>query len=95
MSEKTYIEVKKTSDNVGGKPTCGFSLQHNTFYSALNYAQDFGTTVKESLKRTTSSKRDTLTKEKSNYPVLNTFMPLSALSTMSLPLVQTVIEFAN
>ena len=44
MSKKPYIEVKKTSDNVGGKPTCGFSLQHNTF-SALNYAQDFGTGV--------------------------------------------------
>ena len=59
--DKIYIEVKKTSDNAGGKRTYGFSLQHNTF-SALNYAQDFGTTVKESLKRTTSSKRDTLTK---------------------------------
>ena len=47
---------KKTSNIAGGKPTCGFSLQHNTF-NALNYAQDFGTTVKESLKRTTSSKK--------------------------------------
>ena len=53
---KIYIGVKKTADIAGGKPTCGFSLQHNTF-SALNYAQDFGTTVKESLKRTTSSKK--------------------------------------
>ena len=61
--DKIYIEVKKTSDNAGGKPTCGFSLQHNTF-SALNYAQDFGTTVKESLKRTTSSKWATLTKSR-------------------------------
>ena len=52
---------KKTSDNAGGKPTCGFSLQHNTF-SALNHAQDFGTTVTEWLKRTMSSKRATLTK---------------------------------
>ena len=59
--DKIYIEVKKTSDNAGGKPTCGFSLQHNTF-SALNYAQDFGTTVKESLTRTTNSKRAILTK---------------------------------
>ena len=58
---KNLYRGKKISDNVGGNPTCGFSLQHNTF-SALNYAQDFGTTVKESLKRTTSSKRDTLTK---------------------------------
>ena len=53
---------KKTSDNVGGKPTCGFSLQHNTF-SALNYAQDFGTTVKKLLKRTASSKRAKFTHE--------------------------------
>ena len=53
----------KTSDNAGGKPTRGFSLQHRTF-SALNYAQDFGTTVKESLKRTTSSKGATLTKSR-------------------------------
>ena len=59
--DKIYIEVKKTSDSAGEKPTCGFSLQHNTF-SSLNYAQDFGTTVKESLKRTWSSKRATLTK---------------------------------
>ena len=35
------------------------------------------------------------THEKSNCPVSNTFMPLSALSTMSLPSVQTVIEFTN
>ena len=32
---------------------------------------------------------------KVEYPVSNTFMPLSALSTMSLPSVQTVIEFTN
>ena len=53
--DKICIEVQKTSDNAGGKPTRGFSLQHKTF-SALNYAQDFGTTVKQSLKRNTSSK---------------------------------------
>ena len=47
--EKNLYRGKKTSDNVGGKPTCGFSLHHDTF-SALNYAQDFGTTVNESLK---------------------------------------------
>ena len=56
-----YRGKKKPSDNASGKPTCGFALQHNTF-SALNYAQDFGTTVKESLKRTKSSKRATITK---------------------------------
>ena len=59
--DKICIEVQTTSDNAGGQPTRDFSLQHKTL-SALNYAQDFGTTVKESLKRTTSSKRDTLTK---------------------------------
>ena len=59
---KIYIGVKKTADIAGGKPTCGFSLQHNTF-SALNYAQDFGTTVKKLLKRTASSKRAKFTHE--------------------------------
>ena len=61
--DKVCIEVQKTSDNAGGKPTRNFSLQHKTF-SALNYAQDFGTTVKESLKRTRNSKRATLTKSR-------------------------------
>ena len=56
--------------------------QHKTF-SALNYAQDFGNRVKESLKRTSNLKWATLT----NCPMSNTFMPLIALSTMSLPLV--------
>ena len=28
---KIYIEVQKTSDNRGGEPTRGFSLQHKTF----------------------------------------------------------------
>ena len=35
----------------GGKPIRDFSLQHKTF-STLNYARDFGATMKESLKRT-------------------------------------------
>ena len=61
--DKICIEVQKGSDNRGGKATRGFSLQHKTF-SALNYAQDFGTTVMESLKRTTSSKWATLTKSR-------------------------------
>ena len=61
--DKICIEVQKGSDNRGGKATRGFSLQHKTF-SALNNAQDFGTTVKESLKRTTSSKWATLTKSR-------------------------------
>ena len=79
--DKICIEVQTTSDNAGGLPTRGFSLQHITL-SALNYAQDFGTTVKESLKRTTRSKWAILTKSR-NCPMSNTFMPLSAVSTMS------------
>ena len=96
MSKKTYIEVKKISDNVGGKPTCGFSLQHNTF-SALDYAQDFGTTVKESLKRTTSSRNFTtnvpkiLVLKSSSEQIFSRKLPLGAL----VPLVQSVIEFTN
>ena len=80
--DKICIEVQTTSDNAGGQPTWGFSLQHKTF-SALNYAQDFGITVKESLKRTTCEYEVGYTHEKSNCPVSNTFMPLSALSAMS------------
>ena len=53
---------KRTSDNVGGKRTRSFSLQHKIFI-ALNYAQDLGTSVKESLKRSTSSKWPTLTEK--------------------------------
>ena len=46
--DKICIEVQKTSaDNAGGKPARGFTLQHKIF--ALNYAQDFRTTSKESL----------------------------------------------
>ena len=44
--------------------------------------------MKESLKRTTNSKG--CTQEKSNCPLINSFMPLAALSTMSLPSVQSV-----
>ena len=58
--DKICFEVPKTSDNAGGKPTLVGTLQHKTF-SALIYAQDFGTTVKQSLKGTTSSKWATLT----------------------------------
>ena len=35
------------------------------------------------------------THKKSNCPVSNTIMSLSALSTMSLPSAQTVVEFTN
>ena len=46
---------------------------------AFNYAQDFGTTAKESLKRTKNSNLATLTKSRIAGPVSNTFIPLSAL----------------
>ena len=49
MSAKSVKSVQKTSDNASGKHTRGFSLQHKTF-SALNYAQDSGITVRNGLK---------------------------------------------
>ena len=42
--DKVCTKVQKTSGNAGEDPTPGFSLRHKTF-SALNYAQGFGTTV--------------------------------------------------
>jgi len=61
--ESGCIKVQKTSDNAGGKPTGSFSLQHKTI-RAFNYAQGFGTTSKESLKRLTNWKWATLTKSR-------------------------------
>ena len=52
-------------------------------FSALNYSQDFGTIVKESLKRITKWAAKYFTHYKSYYPVPDTSMPLSALSTMT------------
>ena len=83
--DKICIEVQKTSDNAGGKLTRGFSLQHTTF-SALELQ------LRNRFKELRSSWKG-YTHEKSNCPVSNIFMPFSALSTMSLPSVQTVIEF--
>ena len=92
--DKICIEVQTTSDNAGGQPTWGFSLQHKTF-SGLNYAQDFATTVKESLKRTTSTKWVTLTKSRIvPCQILSCLCQHSQLC-LDLPLVQTVIEFTN
>ena len=45
--------------------------------SVLNYAQDFGTIVKESLKRTTKWAAKYYTQDKSHYPVPDTSMSLS------------------
>ena len=55
-------------------------------FSALNYAQGFGAMVKELQIRSGLQSR----KDEYYCPVTNTFMPLSALSTMSPPSVQTV-----
>ena len=89
MSTKSVSRYKKTSDNAGGKPTRDFSLQHKTF-SAFNYAQDFGTTVKESLKRTRNSNWATLTKSRIvPYQILSW---LCQQSQLALPSVQTVTK---
>ena len=92
--DKICIEVQTTSDNAGGQPTWGFSLQHKTF-SALNYAQDFGTTVKESLKRTTSTKWVTLTKSRIVPCQILWCLCQHSQLCLDLPSVQTVIEFTN
>ena len=67
------------------------AVSHETF-STLNYAQDFGTIVKESLKRITTWAAKYFTRDKSYYPVPDTSMPLSAVSTMALPAVQTMAK---
>ena len=66
-------------------------FKHETF-SALKYSQDFGTMVKESLKRITNWFEKYFTHDRSYYPVPDTSMPLSALSTMALPAVQRVTK---
>ena len=66
-------------------------FKHETF-SALNYSQDFGTIVKESLKRITNWFAKYFTHDRSYYRVPDTSMPLSALSTMALPAVQRVTK---
>ena len=81
------MKVQKTFDNAGGKPTRGFSLQHQTFFtSALPYAQDFGITVNYEFEVA-------YIHEKSNCPVSNTFMPfVSTHNLQSLQSVQTVTK---
>ena len=86
--DKGCIRYKKLpTTQVENLHAASHFTQHKTF-SALNYAQDFGNRVKESLKRTTNLKWTTLT----NCPMSNTFMSLLALSTMSLPLMQTMTK---
>ncbi len=57
-------------------------FKHETF-SFLQYAQDFGTTVKESLKRTTTWAAKYYTHDKSYYPVPESAMPLWATKVMT------------
>ena len=88
MSTKSVSRYKKLlTTQVENLLAVSHLIQHKTF-SALSYAQDFGNRVKGSLKRTTSS---TFT-EMSNCPMPNAFMPLLALSTMSLPSVRTMTK---
>ena len=92
--DKICIEVQTTSDNAGGQPTRDFSLQHKTL-SALNYAQDFGTTVKESLKKTTSTKWVILTESRIDPCQILSCLCQHSQLCFDLPSVQTVIEFTN
>ena len=87
MSITVCMEVQNTSDNAGRWKTYSTQLltSFNTKHLALNYAQAFGNRMKESLKKNHEFK-------KSNCPMSNTFMPLLALSTMSLPSVQTMTK---
>ena len=67
-------------------------FKHRETFSTFNYAQDFGTIVKGSLNRITTWTTKFFTYEKSYYPVPDTSMPLTAVSTMALPAVQTVTK---
>ena len=88
MSTKSVSRYKKLlTTQVENLLAVSHLIQHKTF-SALSHAQDFGNRVKGSVKRTTSS----IFTEMSNCPMPNTFMPLLALSTMSLPSVQTLTK---
>ena len=75
-----------TSDNAVGKPIHAVShFKHTETFTPLNYVQDFGTIVKKSLK----------THDKSYYTVPDTSMPLSELSIMALPAVQTMSKLTK
>ncbi|CAH3186656.1 unnamed protein product, partial [Porites lobata] len=57
-------------------------FKHETF-TVLQYAQDFGTIVKESIKRTSRWAAKYYTHDKSYYPVPQSAVPLSAVATMA------------
>ena len=82
--DKVCIEVQKILiTQVENLHAISHFIQHKTF-SALNYAQDFRNRMNESLKRTTNSK--------SRIVPCQILSSLSALSTMSLPSVQTMTK---
>ena len=97
MSTKAESRYKRNaSNNAGGNPTRNFSLRHKTF-SALNYAQDFGPTGKESLKRLKRIRprirnSQATDSRKVELSLVSSFIPSSELSTMSFPSVQTVTK---
>ena len=72
---KGVFELKKKTSNRSFR-TEGASP------SVLQYAQDFGTIVKESLKRTSRWAAKYYTHDRSYYPVPQSAMPLSAIVTM-------------
>ena len=57
----------------------------NETFTALQYAQDFGTISKESLKRTTKWGAKYFTHEKSYYPVQKSSMELGDVNVMKPP----------
>ena len=57
-------------------------FKHETF-TVLQYAQDFGTIVKESIKRTSRWAAKYYTHDRSHYPVPQSAVPLSAVATMA------------
>ena len=58
-------------------------FKHETF-TVLQYAQDFGTIVKESIKRTSRWAAKYYTHDRSYYPVPQSAVPLSSVATMTL-----------
>ena len=57
-------------------------FKHETF-TVLQYAQDFGTFVKESVKRTSRWAAKYYTHDRSYYPVPQSATPLSAIAMMA------------
>ena len=57
-------------------------FKHETF-TVLQYSQDFGTIVKESIKRTSRWAAKYYTHDRSHYPAPQSAVPLSAVATMA------------